>query len=227
MAIKSYRKVGWLKTSLVKKILHALFAAWLMLNALSVSASTLLVVGDSLSAGYGLQTEQSWVYLLKQKFQNSRPDVDVINAAISGATTAQGLSQLPALLKQHKPSWLVLELGANDGLQGKPLKYIENNLRRLIEQARQSGSEVLLVGIQLPPNLGKRYTQPFYQLYVDLAREYQLEFVPFLLEGVAGNPALMQKDGLHPKADASEMILQNVWPHLMKLMGGASFGSGQ
>jgi len=185
-------------------------------QALSKEAKTLLIVGDSLSAAYNLAEQQGWVYLLQQRLAQSEAyqHYNVINASVGGATSAAALQRLPALLKTHQPDLVILEIGANDGLQGKPVPYITNNLKQLIEQSINSGADVILVGIRLPPNFGKRYTEPFFAQYAALAEEYQLPLVPFLLEGVAGNNALMQADRLHPTAKAQPLILDNVWPIL-------------
>lgn len=174
---------------------------------------TLLVVGDSLSAAYNLAEEQGWVYLLQQRLQQSkyRSKYTIVNSSVSGATSAAALQRLPALLKQYSPSLVILEIGANDGLQGKPVSHITNNLSRLIEMCLQADARVILTGIQLPPNYGARYTQPFFKQYASLAEKYQLPLVPFLLEGVAGNNMLMQPDRLHPTAAAQARVLDNVW----------------
>ncbi len=174
----------------------------------------LLLVGDSLSAAYNIDPTRSWPKLL----QGRLADYQLVNSAVSGATTAQGLALLPASLKQHTPAIVLLELGANDGLQGKPLKLIEENLDQLIQLAKGQGSQVLLIGIKVPPNLGKRYTEGFYAIYPRLAQRHQIPLVPFLLEGVALDAALMQADGLHPTEAAQEQILANVWPHLSPLL---------
>lgn len=168
------------------------------------SAHKVLVLGDSLSAAYGLPSEQGWVDALARHFADD--DIHFVNASISGATTAAGLERLPALLLQHEPEWLVLQLGANDGLQGKPLDYIDRNLTTLIEQASAAGSRVILLGVRLPPNLGRRYTEPFFAMYAGLAQKYQLHYVPFILDGVAGDAKLMQADGLHPNAAGQQVV---------------------
>lgn len=185
------------------------------------STSTVLVLGDSLSAAYGLSPEQGWVAAMQNRF--AEEDIKFVNASISGATTAAGLSRLPALLQRHNPQWLVLELGANDGLQGKPIPYIRRNLASLIEQAQAAGSEVMLLGVRLPPNLGKRYTEPFFSVYGDLAQEYQLNYLPFILEGVAGDPRLMQSDGLHPNAEGQKVMSKLLHGPLEQFLGDKSF----
>ncbi len=166
------------------------------------------MLGDSLSAAYRMPKEQGWVNLLRQRV---KPEWQVINGAVSGATTAQGLSLLPGLLKQHQPEILILELGGNDGLQGKPIKHITQNLEKLVLQAKQAGATVVLLGIRIPSNFGSRYTEPFFQQYKKIAKKHGLAYHPFLLEGVATNKSLMMNDGIHPKAAAQPKILENVW----------------
>lgn len=156
--------------------------------------------------------------LLQQRLQQQRPDIRVINASISGETTQGGLTRLPDLLARHRPAWIVLELGANDGLRGMPPMLIEKNLRRLIELSQQAGVEPVLVGVHLPPNYGPVYTRRFFSLFEKLATEYAVARVPFLMAEVALNPDLMQSDGLHPNADAQPQMLENVWQHLAPVL---------
>ncbi len=176
------------------------------------------MLGDSLSAAYGLPAEQGWVSLLEQELTQRRLAERVINASISGETSSGGLQRLPRLLADYRPDLVVLELGANDGLRGTPLQVMKQNLRRMVELSQASGAEVMLIGIRIPPNYGPQYTQRFYSIYPDLAREYQLSLVPFLLERVALKPQMMQADGLHPTAAAQPILLQTVWPHLYPLL---------
>ncbi len=178
----------------------------------------ILVVGDSLSAAYKLSKEQGWVYLLDLRLREKNIPVDVVNASISGATTVVGLQLLPKALEAHSPDFVILELGANDGLQGKPVPYIKKNLARLIEMSLEAKVEVMLVGVRLPPNFGKRYTEPFYQQFGELVKVYDLNYVPFLMEGVAGNSDLMMRDGLHPNAKAQALVLENTWPSIEKML---------
>lgn len=182
----------------------------------------ILVVGDSLSAAYNLAEKEGWVHLLNQRLGGSEDPVlsryRVVNASVGGATSSAALQRLPALLAAHTPDIVILEIGGNDGLQGKPVPYITRNLEQLIVLSRQAGAQVLLTGIRLPPNFGQRYTDPFFNQYAQLAEKYQLPLVPFLLEGVAGNDALMQQDRIHPTAEAQSRILDNVWPILQKLL---------
>lgn len=181
-------------------------------------ARTLLVVGDSISAGYGLADGQGWVRLLEQRLQEQKIDYQVVNASISGDTTAGGLARLLPLLADHRPEVVAIELGGNDGLRGQPLAQIERNLTALVEQAKAKGARVLLLGMRLPPNYGPRYTDGFAQVYTDVAKAQHVALVPFLLEGVGGDPAFMQLDGIHPQANAQQRLLENAWPHLQPLL---------
>ncbi|KTT56338.1 esterase [Pseudomonas oryzihabitans] len=181
-------------------------------------ARTLLVVGDSISAGYGLAEGQGWVRLLERRLQAQRLDYQVVNASISGDTTAGGLARLPRLLAEHRPDVVAIELGGNDGLRGQPLAQFERNLTALVEQAKARGARVLLLGMRLPPNYGPRYTDGFAQVYTDVAKAQQVALVPFLLEGVGGDPGYMQPDGIHPQANAQQRLLDNAWPQLQPLL---------
>lgn len=186
--------------------------------SLKGSPPTLLILGDSLSAGYGLEPGQGWVKLLEREWQQQGAELRVINASVSGETTSGGLSRLPRLLEQYQPRWLVLELGANDGLRGTPLKAISRNLQRLAELGRQQGCEVLLLGMRIPPNYGARYSDGFYQLFAQVADQTGAAYLPFMLDGVAGDPELMQADGLHPNAQAQPLLLANIRPLLKALI---------
>ncbi|MBV0933962.1 arylesterase [Marinobacterium weihaiense] len=190
----------------------------LLVWATPLQAKTLLVLGDSLSAAYGLPAEQGWVSLLEQELRQRQLAQRVINASISGETSSGGLQRLPRLLNDYRPDLVVLELGANDGLRGTPLRIMERNLRQMVELSRQAGAQVMLIGIRIPPNYGPQYTQRFYSIYPELAQEYDLALVPFLLERVALKPQFMQADGLHPTAAAQPILLQTVWPHLYPLL---------
>ncbi|CAA0087687.1 Esterase TesA [Zhongshania aliphaticivorans] len=175
----------------------------------------ILVLGDSLSAAYGIAQKEGWVNLLKSQVSS---DTTIINASISGETTAGGLQRLPTLLKEHQPDIVVIELGGNDGLRGYPILSIRNNLKQMITTSTQTGAQVLLLGMKIPPNYGKRYTQAFEQNYTVLADELDLPLIPFLLESIAGNTSLMQKDGIHPTAEAQPIIVQNVLPMLREML---------
>lgn len=175
---------------------------------------TLLVYGDSLSASYGIEEEQGWVNLLQRKLDAENLAVQVINGSVSGETTTGGLARLPAMLESYRPELMILELGGNDGLRGLPVSIMRDNLAQMIDLAELSGAQVLLTGIQIPPNYGPRYTEPFFATYAELAKEKSLPLVPFLIDGIPQQPELMQNDGIHPRAEAQHMILDNVWPVL-------------
>jgi acyl-CoA thioesterase-1 len=179
---------------------------------------TVLVVGDSLSAEYGLARGSGWVALLEQKLKAEKVDVRVVNASISGDTTSGGRSRLPALLAQHKPSVVVLELGANDGLRGLPVPSAEDNLRAMVKLAKQNQAKVLLVGIRMPPNYGRAYTERFTGMYKELSTAMKVPLVPYMLQGVDMVPASFQADRLHPLASAHPVILNNIWPQLAPLI---------
>lgn len=176
----------------------------------------ILVMGDSLSAGYGIDINKGWVNLLEQEL-TKKYSLKVTNASVSGETTTGGKARLPELLKNHQPQIVILELGGNDGLRGQPLGMIKKNLKHMIVEIQNTGAKILLVGIQIPPNYGERYTRSFAAIYNQLAEEHGLSLVPFLLEGVATNPDLMQNDGIHPTEAAQPLLVKNVLPQLEKM----------
>ena len=181
------------------------------------SARTLLVVGDSLSAEYGLARGTGWVALLEQRLAREKIAATVVNASISGDTTSGGRSRLPALLAQHKPSHVLIELGGNDALRGLPLDMTRDNLAAMVRAAKAAGAQAMLVGMQVPPNYGTRYTQDFAALFGQVAKAEGAALVPFLLAGVADSPRaaqLFQPDRIHPNAEAQPIMLGNVWPVL-------------
>ena len=175
-------------------------------------------MGDSLSAAFGLQREQGWVALLQTRLQQRDYDYQVINASISGETSAGGVTRLPALLNSYHPAIVILALGANDGLRGLPLDVMQVNLEQMIQQSKAQGARVLLIGMQLPPNYGPAYSKLFQTTYDKLAQANEIALLPFLLEGIGENRTLFQQDGLHPTAAAQPTILQNVWEKLEKLL---------
>ncbi|MDR5891347.1 arylesterase [Halomonas mongoliensis] len=172
-------------------------------------------MGDSLSAAYGIEANEGWVSLLEARLDGK---ARVVNASISGETSGGGASRLPELLGQHAPDIVLLELGGNDGLRGLPPSQFEANMRRMIEASQEAAARVLLLGIDIPPNYGQAYRDAFTGVYHRLADEYDLPLVPFLLEGVALEEHLMQRDGIHPTAEAQPLILENVWPELAALL---------
>jgi len=185
------------------------------------AANTLLVIGDSLSAEYGIARGSGWVALLTAQLAKDKLQWEVVNASISGDTTAGGLARLPALLEQHNPQLVVIELGGNDALRGFSLKMTESNLTRMVLACRKAKAGVLLIGMQVPPNYGADYAQAFSQLFKNISQQQHLPLVPFLLKGVADAAdatALFQADRIHPKAEAHPQILANVWPVLKKLL---------
>ena len=200
-------------------MLLATATAWPL--AARAAAPTLLVVGDSLSAEYGLKRGSGWVALLEARLAQSKIAVTVINASISGDTTSGGRSRLGGLLTQHRPSIVVIELGGNDALRGLPLAMTRDNLTAMAQAARAAGAQVLIAGMQLPPNYGRKYGDEFAALFATVAKTEGAALVPFLLKGVADGPradALFQPDRIHPLAAAHPMILDNVWPVLRPLL---------
>ena len=202
------------------------FKRWTLGGLLMLAASasaysapkTVLVLGDSLSAEYGLNRGTGWVALLEKKLKAEKLEAAIVNASISGETTSGGRARLPALHTQHKPDIVVIELGANDGLRGQPVAAAEANLRNMVTLAQKSKAKVVLVGMRMPPNYGRAYTESFFGMYSKLAKEYKTTLVPFMLEGVAEKPALFQADRLHPNANAHPTILANIWPQLQPLV---------
>ena len=196
----------------------ALGLMFIALQNAGAADRTLLVYGDSLSAAYGIRPEQGWVALLAQRLQAQGYGYQTVNASVSGETTDGGLARLPRALQLHQPEVVVLELGANDALRGLPLALTRANLEKMVQLAQAAGSRVLLLGLRLPPNYGARYGTQFAAVYPDLARQYRLPLVPFLLQDVALNPGRMQEDGLHPNAAGEPLVLETVWPHLQPLL---------
>lgn len=179
---------------------------------------TVLVVGDSLSAEYGIKRGTGWVPLLAARVSEQYPKYQVVNASISGDTTSGGVARLPALLRQHAPTVVVLELGSNDALRGLSLTMTEQNLRAMTQAAKAADAKVVIVGMQIPPNYGRDYTQRFAQLFDTVAKDENARLVPFLMEGMALNRAMFQADGIHPNEDAQPQLLDNVWPTLRPLL---------
>lgn len=184
----------------------------------NANARTILVVGDSISAAYGLDLDQGWVSLLQRRLNDQGYGYRVINASVSGETTAGGLNRLPRALSLHRPAIVILELGGNDGLRGLSLTTTRANLNSMIRLSQSSSARVLLVGMKIPPNYGARYADAFAQLFADLAQQRKVAWVPFLMPGVALNPALMQNDGIHPNVAAQPLLLQTLWPALCPLL---------
>lgn len=186
-------------------------------NAYSAS-KTVLVVGDSLSAEYGISRGAGWVALLDQRLKQQHVAANVVNASVSGETTSGGRTRLPALLSKHKPNIVIIELGANDGLRGLPVAAAESNLRAMVDASRKAGARVLLVGMRMPPNYGRDYADKFFAMYGTLSKDEKVPLAPFMLDGVAQKPELFQPDRMHPLAAAHPIILGNIWPVLQPIL---------
>jgi len=189
-----------------------------LLFATQVQAKSIVVLGDSISASYGIEAKHGWVALMQEKIKTHHPDYTIHNESISGDTTAGGLARLPRILKKYQPDIILVELGANDGLRGMSLLTMQKNLAAIIQKSKQSGAQVLLLSMRIPSNYGKRYTDMFYNSYQKLAAEYHITAVPFILEAVALNKEYMQKDGLHPNAKAQPFITAHITPYLLPLL---------
>ncbi len=202
---------------MLRPLLRATLAVLLLISS-NAWAGTVLVWGDSLSAGYGLRPQQSWPSLLGERINAARLPHKVVNASISGETTAGGLARLPAALEAHKPSVIVIELGANDGLRGLPVKAMAANLQAMVDASRKAGAHVLLVGMRMPPNYGPDYTASFEATFRDLAKTRRVRLVPFMMEGFADQRHYFQADGIHPVAEAQPLILDTIWRELKPLL---------
>lgn len=204
-----------------RRLLLAATVALTMLGGMQpaqAAAPALLVLGDSLSAEYGITRGTGWVTLLQDRLKQERFDYTVVNASISGETTIGGKTRLPDLLSRHKPAIVVVELGANDALRGLPLQATESNLRQIVSSAQKAGAGVLLVGMRIPPNYGQDYTEKFFSLYPKLASEYKVRLVPFFLDKVMARQDWFQPDRIHPTAEAQPALLETVWPQLKPML---------
>jgi len=209
----------WLTGSV--RLVLAIWLAGSVSATMAYSApKTILVSGDSLSAEYGLARGTGWVALLEQRLHEKKLDVSVINASISGETTSGGAARIADLLKQHHPDIVIIELGGNDGLRGLPVAAAEQNLRNMITASQHAGARVLLIGMMIPPNYGRSYTDKFSAMYGTIARDTHVRLVPFLLDGIADHTELFQPDHIHVLAAAHPRILENVWPYLLPLISG-------
>jgi acyl-CoA thioesterase I len=208
------------KWSVATNFLRALsFVALSLLMVDAYSASkTVLVLGDSLSAEYGLARGAGWVSLLEKRLKENKIDANVVNASISGETTSGGKARLPSLLDKYRPNLVILELGGNDGLRGLPVAATQANIRAMVTASKKAKAKVLLVGMQIPPNYGRDYAENFSRLYTATARETGIPLVPFLLAEIADKPQLFQADRIHPTAEAHPIMLNNIWPHLKPLL---------
>ena len=196
-----------------------LFITLLLVFNTSIQAEgIILIFGDSISAAYGMQREQGWVTLLSRRLVQNELNYQVVNTSVSGETTGGGLVRLPKALELHQPDLVVLELGGNDGLRGYPISSIHKNLLEMTRLVQESQAKILLVGMVLPPNYGKRYTRAFENLFKEIAVEREVRILPFLLEGIATPEELIQRDGIHPKPEAQSLILDDIWPHIQALL---------
>ena len=199
-------------------MLLGLLPAWSLGNEARDPSRTILVLGDSVSAGYGLANGESWVALLQARLKAQGYGYRVVNASVSGETTTGGLARLPRALTLHRPAIVILELGGNDGLRALPLETSHSNLEKMILAAKTAGARVLLLGMKIPPNYGPRYSEGFEKMFRDLASRHRLAFEPFFLDKIALAPGMMQDDGLHPTAKAQPVMLETMWPALLPLL---------
>jgi len=199
-------------------VLGSVLAVNPTLYAADKTPENILVLGDSLSGAFGLDTDEGWVALLQQKLTTQNYEYRVINASVSGDTTRTGLSRIQSALKMHAPSIVIIALGGNDGLRGLPFSEIENSLADIIQRCKAHGSQVLLIGVRLPPNYGPVYNQKFTELYQRLSDSYQVPLVEKMLHNVAEDRELMQADGMHPKAEAQPQVMENIWTGLKPLL---------
>lgn len=198
---------------MLKKVIQLLIFSTICLSPVHSFAKTVMILGDSLSAGYGIQLQQGWVALLQQRLNQQFPNTHkVVNASVSGETSSGALARLPKLLQTHKPQLVVIELGGNDALRGQPPQMIQNNLAKLIQLSQKANAKVLLLGMKIPPNYGTAYSTAFENNYKVLSQRYNVKLVPFFMQGVAGNAKLMQADLIHPNAAAQPILLNNVYP---------------
>jgi acyl-CoA thioesterase I len=202
----------------LKIVLWLIFALASFTSYAETTRPIILVYGDSLSAAYGLSQKDGWVALLSQRLEQNKLPHKVINASISGETTFGGASRIDTALKQHKPAIIIVELGGNDGLRGLPLTDSKSNLEKILRAGNNAKTKILLVGMRLPPNYGRDYTEKFHAMYAALAKQYKTELVPFMLEGVADSRDNFQADNIHPTAKVQPHILENIWPQLQPLL---------
>ena len=190
----------------------------MILFSTTLMAKSIVVLGDSISAAHGLELKKGWVSLLQQKFNQQKKPYIIFNESISGDTSAGGLARIDDVIAQYKPELILLELGANDGLRGLSPKQLKLNLAEIINRSQKAGAKVLLLSMRIPPNYGKRYVDMFYNVYPQLAEEMNVAFVPFILEEVALNKEMMQKDGFHPNAKAQAIIANKIWQYLYPIL---------
>ncbi len=204
-----------LKRLFKPKTVKYYMVATLSLIPFAVEAKTILIVGDSISAGYGINPEQGWVQLLQKRLDQQYPKQHkVVNASVSGETTSGALARMPKLLQNYKPDVVVIELGGNDALRGQPPQMIQKNLGQLVQQSQQAKAKVLLFGMKIPPNYGTAYSQAFENNYKVISQQYKIKLLPFFMQGIAGHKDLMQNDQIHPNAKAQSILLNNVYPYI-------------
>ena len=209
--------MGGMNSSAMRSFLLFLLLVFIPASAVR-AAQTILVLGDSISAGYGLAQGEGWVELLEQRIQRDKLDYRVVNASISGETTLGGLNRIPAALEEHHPAVVIVALGGNDGLRGNPLDEIRRNLIAIVEACRKAGAKVVIAGMRIPPNYGRVYTRRFEGLFAEVARQQNVSLVPFMLQGFAEDRKMFQADGIHPAAIAQSRILDNVYRRLRPLL---------
>ena len=201
--------------NLTSRVFPRVLLLGLCFSPFVVSAKTIMIVGDSLSAGYGIQPQQGWVHLLQKRLEQQYPKQHkVVNASVSGETTSGALARLPKLLQTHRPDVVVIELGGNDGLRGQPPQMIQKNLANLIQHSQKAKAKVVIFGMKMPPNYGSAYSKAFENNYKVVSQQYKVKLLPFFLEGIAGNKQLMQKDLIHPNAKAQPILLNNAYPYI-------------
>ena len=211
--------MGGMNSSAMRSLLLFLFVLLVIIPASAVrAAQTILILGDSISAGYGLAQGEGWVALLEQRIQRDKLDYRVVNASISGETTLGGLNRISAALKEHQPAVVIVALGANDGLRGNPLEDTRRNLIAIVQACRKAGARVVIAGMRIPPNYGRVYARRFEGLFAEVARQQNVSLVPFMLKGFAEDRKLFQADGIHPAAAAQSRILDNVYHRLRPLL---------
>ncbi len=204
-----------LKRLFKPKTVKYYMVATLSLIPFAVEAKTILIVGDSISAGYGINPEQGWVQLLQKRLDQQYPKQHkVVNASVSGETTSGALARMPKLLQNYKPDVVVIELGGNDALRGQPPQMIQKNLGQLVQQSQQAKAKVLLFGMKIPPNYGTAYSQAFENNYKVISQQYKIKLLPFFMQGIAGHKDLMQNDQIHPNAKAQSILLNNAYPYI-------------
>ena len=201
--------------NLTNRVFLRVLVLGLCFSPFVVSAKTIMIVGDSLSAGYGIQPQQGWVHLLQKRLEQQYPKQHkVVNASVSGETTSGALARLPKLLQTHRPDVVVIELGGNDGLRGQPPQIIQKNLANLIQHSQKAKAKVVIFGMKMPPNYGSAYSKAFENNYKVVSQQYKVKLLPFFMEGIAGNKQLMQKDLIHPNAKAQPILLNNAYPYI-------------